>query len=184
VSVGDAVAVGLDNAINNAVSSTLKALDSWLLLVRVDVKLDEQEQITAQNTATKQGSRLSPSTVPNVRQVPLASSEARIGAKVYCEKINDELGYLHRGQVLLPPDPLSTSGSVVVVIHKNVNCKVKGDDDPRDAGATVKLSIAQESGNSVVVHMQESKGFLLQDEENGVDELEVLEIVVDDVIEL
>ena len=80
-----------------------------------------------------------------------------------------------------------------------------------DAGATVELGKAQESSDSVVVYMKESYGinenarartqsaeivagstprvgrtkrFLLQHEENGIEELEVLEIVVDNIIEL
>jgi len=65
-----------------------------------------------------------------------------------------------------------------------VNCEVERDDDPGDAGAAVELGKAQKSSDSVVIHMQEGKGFLLQHEENGIEELEVLEKVVDDVVEL
>jgi len=113
----------------------------------------------------------------------VANGEARVGTEVYREEINNELSDLHGGQVLLPPYLLATSGCIVVIIHENVNREVEGDDDPGDAGAAVKLSKAQESSHSVVVHMQEGKRFLLQDEENSVEEFKVLEKVVDNVIE-
>jgi len=177
------MSVGLGKTVSYTVGNTLEALDSRLLLVGINVELDEQEQVTGQNTASKQGSRLGASTISDVRRVPVPSGEARVGAEVDGEEIDNELGDLHRGQILLPPNPLATSGCVVVVIHENVNSEVEGDDDPGNASATVKLSKAQESGDGVVVYMQESKRFLLQDEENGVKEFEILEIVVDNVIE-
>jgi len=185
MSVGNAVTVCLHKSVSNTVGGSLEALDGRLLLVGIDVELDEQEQVTGQNATTKQGGRLSASAVSNVRQViPVSSGEARVGAKVNCKEINHELGDLHRGQILLPPNPLATGGCVVVVIHENVDREVEADDDPGDASTAVKLGKAQESSDSVVVHMQESKWFLLQDEENGVEELEVLEIVVDNVEKL
>jgi len=183
MSISEAVTVGLGNAISNTVGSILEALDSWLLLVCINVELDEQEQVAGQNTTAKQGRRLSASTISNVRRAPVVSGETRVCAKVYREEVNNKLSDLHRGQILLPPDPSSTSCCVVVVIHENVDREVEADDDPRDAGATVKLGKAQESSDGMVVHMQESERFLLQDEEDGVDELDVLEIVVDNVIE-
>jgi len=184
MSVGDAVTVGLGDTISNTVGSTLEALDDRLLLVRINVELDKQDQVAAQNPTAEQSSRLGPRTVSHVRRLPIVGGETRVCSKVYREEVNNELSDLHRGQVLLPPNLPSTSGCVVVVIHQNVNREVKGDDDPGDAGATVKLGKAQESSDGMVVHMQESERFLLQDEENGVDELEVLEIVVDNIIEL
>jgi len=183
MSVGDAVTVGSRKTISDTVGSTLEALDGRLLLVGINVELDEQEQVAGQNAASKQGSTLSASAVPDVRPVPVSGSEPGVGAKVYREEIDNELGDLHGGQILLPPNPLATSGRIVVVIHENVNREVETDDNPGDTGAAVKLGKAQESSDGVVVHMQESKWFLLQDEEDGVKEFEILEIVVDNVIE-
>jgi len=180
--VGDAVTIGSRKTISDTVGSILEALDGRLLLVGINVELDEQEQVAGQNAASKQGSSLSASAISHVRQVPVSSGEPGVGAEVYREEINNELGDLHCGQILLPPNPLTTSGRIVVVIHENVNCKVETDDDPGDTGAPVELGKAQESSDSVVVHMQEGKRFLLEDEENGVKELEVLEIVVDNII--
>jgi len=183
MSVGDVVAVGNGNTVSDTVRSILEALDGRLLLVRINVELDEQEEVAGQNTTSKQGSRLSAGAVPNIRPIPVASGEARVGAEVDREEIDDELSDLHGGQIFLPPYLLATSGCIVVIIHQNVNGEVEGDDDPGDAGAAVELGKAQESSDSVVVYMEEGKRFLLQYEENGVEELEVLEVVVDDVIE-
>jgi len=81
MSVGDPVPVGRRKTIGNTVGSILEALDGRLLLVGINVELDEQEQVTGQNTASKQGSSLSASAVPNVRQVPVSSGEPRVGYK-------------------------------------------------------------------------------------------------------
>ena len=79
MSVGDAVAIGCRKTVSNTVGSTLEALDGRLLLVGINVELDEQEQVTGQNTASKQGSGLSASAVPNVRQVQVSSGEPGVG---------------------------------------------------------------------------------------------------------
>ena len=75
MSIGDAVSV------SNTVGRILEALDGRLLLVRINVELDEQEQVTGQNTTSEQGSSLSSSAVTNVRQVPVLEGEARVGYK-------------------------------------------------------------------------------------------------------
>jgi len=181
MSVGDPISVS--NTVSNTVGGALETLDGRLLLVCINVELDEQEQVAGQDTASEQGRSLSPSAVSRGRQVPILGGETSVGTKVDRKEIDDELGNLHRGQVLLPPDLLSTSGCVVVVIHEDVNGEVETDDDPRDAGATIELGKAQESSDSVVVYMKESKRFLLQHKENCIEELEVLEIVVDNIIE-
>jgi len=81
MSVGDAVTVGSRKTFSDTVGSTLEALDGRLLLVGINVELDEQEQVTGQNAASKQGSTLGASAVPNVRQVPVSSSEPGVGYK-------------------------------------------------------------------------------------------------------
>jgi len=179
-SVGDAI--GASDAVSDTIGRTLETLDRRLLLVRINVELDKQEQVAGQDTASEQGSSLSPSAVPKGRRAPIVGGETRVGAKVDREEIDDELSDLHRGQVLLPPDLLSPSGCVVVVIHEYVNGEVETDDDPRDTGATVELGETQESSDSVVVYVKESERFLLQYKKNGIEELEVLEIVVDNII--
>ena len=78
VSVGDPVTVWLGDTVSDTVGSTLETLNRWLLLVGVNVELDEQEQVTGQDTASKQGGRLSASAVPNVRPGQAPRSETRI----------------------------------------------------------------------------------------------------------
>ena len=77
--VDDAVTVGGGNTIDDTVGSILEALDGRLLLVRINVELDEQEQVAGQNTTSKQGSRLSASAVSNIWPIQVTSGEARVG---------------------------------------------------------------------------------------------------------
>jgi hypothetical protein len=79
VSVGDPVS--LSNTASDTVGSTLETLDGRLRLVRVDVELDEQKQVAGQDTASEQGSSLSPSAVSNNRQVPILGGETGVGYK-------------------------------------------------------------------------------------------------------
>lgn len=55
------------------------------------------------------------------------------------------------------------------------------DDYPRDRGLSEKLGEAEKGSSRVVVHVKESEGLLLQDEEDSVTELPELEEVVEDV---
>jgi hypothetical protein len=93
-------------------------------------------------------------------------------------KINDELDDLKASDPLLPPDANTTSTLEVVPVHHNVNEEVDGDRHPLDSSQTNQLSIAQESGGTVVVGVEEGQRLLLQEEEDGVEELEVLVEVV------
>jgi len=160
MSVGDTVTVSIGKPVGDTVGSILEVLDGRLLLVGIDVELDEQEQVAGQNTASNKGGRLGASTVSEGWRAPVSGKtsgetggETRVCPEVDREEINHELGDLHRGQVLLPPNPLATSGCVVVVIHEDVNPEIERDNDPRDAGPTVQLGKAQESSDSVVVYM-------------------------------
>lgn len=81
MSVGDAVTVSTDDTISDAVSSSLEALDGRLLPVRINVELDEQEQVAGQNATSEQGSSLSASTVSKSWQVPMLEREPRVGYK-------------------------------------------------------------------------------------------------------
>lgn len=81
MSVGDAIAGGLGDAVNNTVCRTLEALDGWLLLVGINIELDEQEQVAGQDTTSKQGGRLGASAVSNVRPVQALCGIAGVGCK-------------------------------------------------------------------------------------------------------
>lgn len=60
--------------------------------------------------------------------------------------------------------------------------EVEGDDDPGHARLAAELSKAQGSSSGVVVDMEEEKGLLLEDKEDGIGKLPVLEVVVGKVV--
>jgi len=94
-------------------------------------------------------------------------------------KVNDELQDLQTGDPFLPPDADATGALEVVPVHHNVNEKVDGDGNPLHRSQTNQLSVAQKSGGSVVVGVEEGQRLLLEEEENGVDQFEVLGQVVE-----
>lgn len=52
-----------------------------------------------------------------------------------------------------------------------MNDEVGDDGDPRDGGSSVELSVTEEGSRSVVEDVQELEGLLLDDEEDGVNQL-------------
>lgn len=46
----------------------------------------------------------------------------KLTGKVDDEEVDDELSDLHGGEILLPPDPATTSGSPVIVVYKASTC--------------------------------------------------------------
>ena len=83
------------------------------------------------------------------------------------------------GDVFLPPDADATGGLEVVPVHDDVDGEVEGDDNPGDGGVAEELGVAEKSGGTVVVGVEEGQGLLLEDEEDGVNQLEVLGEVVE-----
>ena len=57
--------------------------------------------------------------------------------------------------------------------------EIESDRYPRHRGQTNQLSIAKESSGTVVIGVQEGKGFLLQNQENGVDQLNIFSEVIE-----
>lgn len=51
--------------------------------------------------------------------------------------------------------------------------QVGSDDNPRDGGAAVELSVTEGGGRSVVENVEELERLLLDDEEDGVEQLPV-----------
>lgn len=86
---------------------------------------------------------------------------------------------LQHGDVLLPPDTDATGTLEVVPVHDNVNQQVDGDGDPLHGSHTNKLSVAEEGGGTVVVGVEEGQWLLLEDKEDGVNELDVFVEVVE-----
>ena len=93
-------------------------------------------------------------------------------------KVNDKLDNLQTSDPLLPPDTDTTGTLEIVPVHDNVHQKVDGDRNPLHSGQTNQLGIAKKSGGTVVVGMEEGQGLLLEEQENGVDQFEVLGQVV------
>ena len=62
---------------------------------------------------------------------------------------------LHDSNVLLPPDANATSTLEVVVVHDNVNGQVKSNWDPRNGSVSDKLSVAEKSGGTMMIGMEE-----------------------------
>lgn len=67
----------------------------------------------------------------------------------------------------------------VVPVHYDVNEKVDSDGDPLHRSQSNKLSVAQKGGSSVVVGVEEGQRLLLEEQEDGVDQFEVLGQVVE-----
>ena len=112
-------------------------------------------------------------------------------------EVNDELGDLHGGEVLLPPDLAATSRSPVVVIyvsngrsahvepvyhsartHEDVDGEVQDDGHPLDGGVSIELGEAEQCGRRVMEDVKEGKRLLLEGEEGGVEEFKVIERVI------
>jgi hypothetical protein len=60
-----------------------------------------------------------------------------------------------------------------------VDQQVDGDGHPLHSSHTNKLSVAEESGGTVVVGVEEGQWLLLEDQEDGVNELDVFVDVVE-----
>lgn len=93
--------------------------------------------------------------------------------------VNDELENLQHGDVLLPPDANTTGTLEVVPVHDNVNQQVDSDGNPLHGGNTDQLSVAQKGGGTVVVGVEEGQWLLLEDQEDGVNKLDVFVEIVE-----
>lgn len=57
--------------------------------------------------------------------------------------------------------------------------QVEDNGNPGNGGGTDQLGVAEESGSAMVVAVQEGQGLLLEEQEDGVQELQVLGEVVE-----
>ena len=60
-----------------------------------------------------------------------------------------------------------------------MNKQIDINDNPLDSSQTDKLSVAQKGGGTMVVGMKEGQGLLLEEQEDGVEQLKVLGEVVE-----
>lgn len=93
-------------------------------------------------------------------------------------QIDDELHNLQTSDVLLPPDADAAGALEVVPVHNHMDQQVDGDGHPLHRRQADQLSVAEESGGTVVVGVKEGQGFLLEAEEDGVNQFEVFGEVV------
>lgn len=150
------------------------------LLVRGKVERDEEDQVRRENGHAGKGSKLlasAPASVGHPR--PVGRGEVRVRGKVDEAEVNDELDNLEPGNPLLPPDANTAGALEVVPVHDDVHCQVESNGNPRDRGRADELSVAEQSCRAVVVAVEESEGLLLEEEEDGVQELEVFGKVVE-----
>lgn len=89
-------------------------------------------------------------------------------------KVNDELNDLETSNPFLPPDADSTSALEVVPVHHNVNSEVESDWDPGNGRQPDQLGVAEESSGTMVVGVQEGQGLLLEKQEDGIEQFQVL----------
>jgi hypothetical protein len=89
---------------------------------------------------------------------------------------------LETSNPLLPPDSDATCALEVVPVHDNVHSQVEDNGDPRDGSQTNQLSVAEKSGGTVVVAVEEGQWLLLEEEEDGIEQLKVLGEVVELIV--
>jgi hypothetical protein len=150
------------------------------LLVSGNVESNEQNQVAGQDAHAGERSELLAGADAGAREPgEVAGGEVGVRGEVDEAEVDDELGNLEDGDVLLPPDADATRGLEVVPVHDDVDGEVERDNDPGDGGVAEKLGVAEKSGGTVVVGVEEGQGLLLEDEEDGVDQLKVLGQVVE-----
>jgi hypothetical protein len=113
-------------------------------------------------------------------------------------EINNKLDDLKTSNPLLPPDANATGTLEVVPVHDHVHSQVEYNGDPRDRGGANELRVAEKSRGTMVVAVEEgwhrlawadnsrvgdfwvrhTERLLLQEQEDGIKELEVLGEVV------
>ena len=170
---------GLILHLNESAGSASAALLDRLL-VGGDVESDEENEVAGQNAHASERSELLAGADAGAREPrEVAGGEVGVGGEVDEAEVDDELGDLEDGDVLLPPDADATRGLEVVPVHDDVDGEVEGDDDPGDGGVAEELGVAEKSGGTVMVGVQEGERLLLEDEEDGVNQFEVLGQVVE-----
>jgi hypothetical protein len=151
-----------------------------LLLVGGEVEGDEEDEVRADGDDTRESSKLLARALASVGH-PLEVGRGEVGVRgeVDESEIDDELDDLETGNPLLPPNTDTTSALEVVPVHDDVNEEVQDDGNPRDGSGTDELSVAEKSGSTMVVAVEEGQRLLLEEKEDGVEELEVLGEVVE-----
>ncbi|KAH3664075.1 hypothetical protein OGAPHI_004789 [Ogataea philodendri] len=142
------------------------------LLVDLDVESNEQNQVGRDNCTSAESCQWCSCAVSTVGQGRIeVVDDFLVGGEINKREIKDELQNLESGDPFFPPDADSSGCQEVVPVHDHVNKQVQGDGNPRDGGQTDKLCVAQQSGGTVVVSVEEGEFFLFHHQEQRVDEL-------------
>jgi hypothetical protein len=80
---------------------------------------------------------------------------------------------------LLPPNADAARTLEIVPVHNHVNSEVQGDGNPGHCCQTNQLGIAKECGGTVMIGVEKGEWLLLQNQEDGIEQLEVLRQVVE-----
>lgn len=127
-----------------------------VLLIGSDIERDEKEEVRAEDTHASERSELLTSALAGVWHVwEVGAGEVGVRGEVDEAEIDNELDDLKAGDPLLPPDADAARGLEVVPVHDDVDHQVEGDWNPGDGGETDELGVAEESGGSVVVGVEE-----------------------------
>lgn len=115
----DTIGLAIGMTISMTIRHTLLAILS-LAQVGRDEKLDEQEEVRAEKSASENGSAFRPSTVfcfweERILFVETMREELE-GGVIYDGEVDHELGDLHSGHVLLPPETTAACCTIVIVI--------------------------------------------------------------------
>lgn len=94
-------------------------------------------------------------------------------------EVDDKLDDLKTGDPLLPPDADTAGALEIVPIHHNMNQKVDVNHNPLHSGQTNQLSIAQEGRGAMVIGVEEGQRLLLEEQEDGINELDIFGQVVE-----
>lgn len=126
------------------------------LVVGGDVEGDEEQEVRAEDGHASKGGKLLTGAGAHVGHPgEVAAREVGVRGKVNEAKVDDELEDLHDGDVLLPPDADATGGLEVVPVHDDVNHQVEDNGNPGDGGVAKKLGVAEKSGGTVVIGVEE-----------------------------
>ena len=141
-----------------------------MLSVCGEVEGDEKNEIRGENTHTSKGCKLLAGAIACVgHPVEVGAGEVSVGGEVDEDEVDNELDDLQHRDVFLPPDADAASRLKVVPVHDDVDHQVESDGHPRDGGVANELGIAEKSGGTMVVGVEEGELLLLEDEKDGVD---------------
>ena len=151
----DQVRVG-KGSLGHASEALSAARSLSLLLVGGEVEGDEEDKVGADGDDTRESSKLLARALASVGHPgEVGRGEVGVRGEVDEAEINDELDDLEAGNPLLPPDTDTTGALEVVPVHNDVNEEVQDDGNPRDGGGADELSVAEESGSTMVVAVEE-----------------------------